>query len=108
MLKTPPSLPTFSRLLSFQTSADSIASAPTPALELLDCTIAALEASLGLQPGDAVGAEAGTSSKKTGPARGGGEPRAKGKGHRESNKKIGANKKGWCSRVFFFQSKWGY
>eukprot|EP00752_Nemacystus_decipiens_P008304 g7423.t1 len=71
-------------------SASSFSPAPVPALELLDRTIATLETSLGLKPGDTVGRTADGISKEAGGAAGGyGERRAKGKGHAESNKTRG-------------------
>eukprot|EP00903_Cladosiphon_okamuranus_P013243 g12348.t1 len=69
--------------------ANRVPSAPVPALELLDRTIAALETSLGLQPGDAVGHTATAKSKKTGATGRKGQSRPKGKGSSESSKKKG-------------------
>lgn len=85
--------------LFFQAGVSSVSSAPAPALGLLDRTIAALEASLGLQPGGAVGLTATANSKKTGETGRDSQPRAKGKGNAGSSENKGGQ--GWCSPDFF-------
>lgn len=70
--------------------AVGVASAPATALEVINSTIAALETSLGLQPGEGLGTTADdANSTRKGPAGGKAKPpRTKGAGN-SSNKKRG-------------------